>query len=333
MNFTNVNGIKRQYEVVKGVSVIKGESILSEKYRPCELEDLILPKTLHARVNDWIERGEIDNFILFSTQGGSGKDSIINVIANKIPQIEIISINASLYRNISDMKEKLTSLVGRVGGFERRVIYLSEVGGLDKRAADSLKAFIEDNSHVSFMMTTNDLSNLSQPLQSRFNVYDLSSIPQDEKKELMIKTIKRLARILDIEGVSFDPEDLKMYILDKFPSHRNIVLDLKMNIMDGKFSYSSVTDNSLFTKFLKATQLKDGNALVKISTQIDAVDFLRWLNVNKLRIIPMDKMGDAIFGMSELQNQISANVPFKDVSLANFGFEMMGTKFNLEKDK
>jgi len=114
INYIDVNGFNKYYEVVEDlgikVSADYGEEIWAERYRPRIVDDLVIEDDKLARVEEYIKKGDVGNILFYSVNGGSGKDSIVSVLNNNIDS-EIKVINASMYRNVSDVKDKIMSVV------------------------------------------------------------------------------------------------------------------------------------------------------------------------------------------------------------------------------
>jgi len=95
---------------------------------------------------------------------------------------------------------------------------------MNKSAIDSLKAVIEENSHVRFVITTNSLDNLTEPFLKRFTMFDMNTIKKENRKHLMVKILTRVMVILRNENVEFDKVEVKDFVVANFPSYKKILV-------------------------------------------------------------------------------------------------------------
>ena len=316
------------------------EEIWFEKYRPRIIEDLILPKEQLAKLEDIIESKKLPNLLFYSSIGGSGKDSIISVLKNNL-NLNMMIYDASLDRGIDNIKSKVIPFAtSRSIDDTRKVVYLTELGGMTKIAVDSLKSFIESQSHVSFLVSTNNLSNLSQPFLSRFNVIEMNGIPKDENKEIIIKVFKRLQCVLEYENVKYTKEDVVQIIRNNFignPSYREIFQQLQNSVIGGELVYNnSNTVIELFNEALQCINESKYEDFAKMSQRIDIKLFLNYLGVEYPKILK-DFQKDYVEFMNSLhkcQTSLATGVMLKHIPLIVFANECMmhKIKFNLEEN-
>ena len=316
------------------ISSINDMELLQERYRPVTMNDIIITDKLRDTINKWIETKTIPNFLLYSEMGGLGKDSIISILSNELQDSHtFVTINGGIYRNVSDIKEQVLARVKFASGIERLVIYLSEVGEMNKAGLDSLKGLIEENTHVTFIMSTNTLKNISQPLQSRFEMYDIGNVSKDEKKGLIIAFIKRLKGILTLEGIEHDNDTLKRYALFHKTAFRDAVKNISKYTVGGKLIFDDSSDTNVeINEYLGYIMNNDVKNIVSQSKMIDCYSFVAYLNVNR-HIINIKDMPTVIIALNELQKEITMSVPFLDISLIAFSMEIIGTKFRLNTNK
>ena len=81
-------------------------TIWAERYRPQCLEDLIIPKSIRAKIQEWINAGEIPHIGIFGDIGGTGKTSLMNVLIKEI-DTETLRINGSKDNGIDDMRNSI----------------------------------------------------------------------------------------------------------------------------------------------------------------------------------------------------------------------------------
>jgi len=339
MEYIKPNGHRSNYEVVEHngmkISVDAAEThILAEKYRPRIVDDLILPEALLSKVADIIKTQKIPNLLFYSSNGGTGKDSILSVIKAQVP-LTMLTINASVDRSIEIVRTKIMQFVATPSmDGTRKICYLTEAGGMTAIAMDSLKALIEDYSgRVSFVMTTNSLNNLTQPLMSRFEFVDLNNIPKEERNALAMKTFQRLGCILTNENVEFSNEDLGKLLVRFFPSYRELMNAMKKSIIDGKLRVEDSISASVVNDVIDSINAEDFEACVKMSESINVHSFAQ--EMNRLHYAGLLETPVAfvafIPALNELQQSISKAVPFLNVSFALFCLNLIKAKVKLKK--
>lgn len=328
IKYVDVNGFNKSYEVVEDLniklSVDYSEEIWAERYRPRILEDLVLEDDKLAKIKEYVKKGDIGNILFYSINGGSGKDSIVSVLNNLI-ESEIKVINASMYRNVSDVKDKIMSVVSTnsMSG-ATKWIYLSEIGGMNKSAIDSLKAVIEENSHVRFVITTNSLDNLTEPFLTRFTMFDMNTIKKEDRKPLLVKILTRVMAILRNENVKFDKVELKDFVVANFPSYRSTLIALQDNVVDGEFRMVSENESDEILNYLKTINEENYTECVKKADTVNVANFLRYMNMHKLELIkePSD-IPDIIYELNNLQDALNKHVAFPAISLTVFAMKMI----------
>ena len=319
----------------KHITRDKNEVVWAERYRPRILEDLVLPDNMKNSIGDFIKNQELPNLLLYSRDGGFGKDSIISVMLSQIPNT-LLTINASLHRDINTIRTTVLEFASRKSlDGTRKVIYLNEVGGLTKIALDSIKAIIEDySSNVAFFMTTNSMDNITHPLKSRFEFYELDITSDTDKHEMALQIWSRLKAITDIEEIDVDDDSMKQLLKDYFPKFRDILINLQKYSNGGKFEilHSETSDELLFKVLHNINQSKL-QTLVSLGESIDISLIMSALNNNAYKYLEAETMlGDYMVALDELQVKINDRVPFSNLAFNVFCYQLISDniKFNIE---
>lgn len=221
--------------------------LISDKWRPKTLDDLILPK----RVRDYFSQGLTQNIILHGHYG-IGKTSLARILIGKYskssPHIEI---NSSFYTSIDILRGKIDEFCSKVFlDFEAedfsantiKYVFLDEFDRTSIQYQDALKAYIEDYStkNVRFILSTNHLSKISEGIRSRFIQIDLECQNIQEERALKIDMFKKISdHILPSEGLTMSKDDLISLIKRKFPDFRSILVELEYFKKSGQPTWSS----------------------------------------------------------------------------------------------
>ena len=308
------------------------ETKWAEKYRPKILDDLILPKKIHDRIKKMAESKTLEDILLYSPNGGTGKDSIVQVIKNEL-DADMLSINASKDRSIDTIRTKVVQFSSTLSAFgDKKIVNMGETGGLTAVAVDSLKGVMEEfSTNVSWLFTTNSLKNIPEALLTRFGEpISMNIIPKDEKPELAKKLFFRLKTILDIEDVEYNDKDIMVLISKHFPSYRKLMVILESSVIDGKLQPQEEIDSSEASNILK--MINEGNylELVKISESIQLINFMNYMNSNYYNMIDVKMIPSFIEAFNGLQIAVSENHMFTNISFLVFCNKLMLQKIQFK---
>jgi replication-associated recombination protein RarA len=341
--YVKPNGFTGKYDIheydFSGAKIkvsYSNDPILTEKYRPRILEDLVLPKEIKNRVAYIIEQQNIPNIIFYSSNGGTGKDSIISVLTAQV-KMEMYSINCSLDRGLDIVRDEIYTFVRKRSftGF-RKVCYLTEIGGMSKTALDSLKVIVEEFSHyASFVLSTNTLSSIPQPLLTRFEVHDLSIIPSEERKSLARETLLRLIGICNKEGIKEDTQALSKLIIRYFPYYRELLIALQKSVINGIIQTSEDASLEHLNRFINVINRKDYVELVKLGREVNVYSILTQIKERYYHDFINDPSMyvTLIPAMEELNRAIQMRVPFLEISFVKFGADLMTGDVKIKEQK
>jgi replication factor C small subunit len=118
------------------------------------------------------------------------------------------------------------------------VVILDEADFLTQPAQAALRNLIEEYSMVTrFVLTCNYIERLIEPLQSRCEIHIL----KPPTKSAVAKHI--CTNILDVEGVTYDIQDVAKIINELYPDVRSIIKVLQSNVKDSKLTITTLDDN------------------------------------------------------------------------------------------
>jgi DNA polymerase III delta prime subunit len=225
--------------------------LLSEKYRPKTMEDIILL----PRIKKAFENGLNENVILYG-HFGTGKTSLARILIGRYtkdsPKLEI---NSSFYTSIDVLRSKIDDFCSKVYmGLDMSVdikadsmkyVFLDEFERTSQQYQDALKAYIEEYSakNVRFILVTNHINKVSKGILSRFSSINFDC--QDANEEKMLKTLfyKRIQEVIaPAEGFEISKEDLSKIINKNFPDFRQTLIALDHFRRNGEISMTSNID-------------------------------------------------------------------------------------------
>jgi DNA polymerase III delta prime subunit len=201
------------------------QALFTEKYRPKNLEDLILPE----RVMSKFENGLTQNMLLAGSPG-TGKTSTAKAIVNQFG-LPYLYINASTDTSVEVIRTRITdfcstmSILDDQGKF--KVVILDEVDGVSDQFFKALRATMEQfASNSRFIATCNYVNKIPDPILSRFEVINFD-FDKSEENELTKKYIRRVYEICGKEGMTIEKPALVEFVKRNFPDLRSTLNKLQ----------------------------------------------------------------------------------------------------------
>jgi DNA polymerase III delta prime subunit len=185
-----------------------------EKYRPNELNNIVLPEMIRQIFNSIINTCMFPN-MLFYGPPGTGKTTTILCLLKKLNSTNVIHLNASDERGIDVIRNQLYSFIHSNGMFqnELKIIVLDEVDSMTKQAQQSLLTLL-NNTNARFCLICNYISKL---------------IPQLRDYLLLIpfyntnNNTEYIQNIIDKEELTIHKDVLDDIIFNYYPDLRSVV--------------------------------------------------------------------------------------------------------------
>jgi len=183
-----------------------------EKYRPSNLDNIILDDITRCKVTNFISKKEISNMII-TGHPGTGKTSTIKCLARDIFKDSykecVIELNASDNRGLETINNSIIHFCRKkvsIEGNIPKLVILDEADNITKKAQNTLTNLMERfNKTTKFAFTCNDYNKLVEGIQSRCIIIKYNSISNDDMK-------RRLIEICKSENVQYDSEGLDSII-------------------------------------------------------------------------------------------------------------------------
>ncbi|KAA8922051.1 MAG: replication factor C large subunit [Thermoplasma sp.] len=291
----------------------------ADKYRPKNIDDVILSPEIRKQITDWIESWKEDipkrrSLILYGSQG-TGKTTTAYAIAGTFG-VPVVEMNASDQRNRDSMKGTalMASLYGDlfVDSAKRpsKVILIDEADNMFERGGDTGGIYelskIIKNSANPIVITMNDLfefrkKNYASDVISSSLVIEMKQYGRklDKNYNEFRRNIKaRLLFILKNEGYTL-PDQIVDRIIDRnMPDIRSMINDLEASAVSG----TNIGDQSsrdvpeiVYYMVDKAFKRNYDETLRSIyGSDIDDSYYVSWIDEN----LP--------FKISDLQDLVSA---------------------------
>ena len=236
----------------------------TEKYRPRNISNTILPDDLKSTFDDFIKNG-IPNLLL-SGGPGVGKTTTAKAMLDQVGS-DYMVINGSMNGGIDTLRNDIKSYASTVSlNGKRKFVILDEADYLNPQSTQpALRNFMEEYSkNCGFILTANYKNRIIEPLHSRCSVIEFI-IHKENKPVLANKFLKRVQDILKEENVEYDKKAVVELIIKHFPDWRRIINELQRYSSSGKIDVGILTQMSdaSFNTLVRALKKKDFNEMRK----------------------------------------------------------------------
>tara|TARA_R110000796_G_scaffold138577_9_gene254678 strand:- start:2559 stop:3515 length:957 start_codon:yes stop_codon:yes gene_type:complete len=199
--------------------------LFTEKYRPKNLDDLILPDHVMQKFTSGVHQN-----MLFAGSPGTGKTSTAKALINQY-DLPYLYINASTDTSVDVIRTRITDFCSTMSILDDRdkfkIVILDEIDGVSDQFFKALRATMETfASNSRFIATCNYINKLPDPILSRFEVINFDFDKQEEN-ELTKKYIKRVYQICGDEGMSIEKPALVEFVRRNFPDLRSTLNKLQ----------------------------------------------------------------------------------------------------------
>ena len=236
----------------------------TEKYRPRNISNTILPDDLKSTFDDFIKNG-IPNLLL-SGGPGVGKTTTAKAMLDQVGSDYMI-INGSMNGGIDTLRNDIKSYASTVSmNGKRKFVILDEADYLNPQSTQpALRNFMEEYSkNCGFILTANYKNRIIEPLHSRCSVIEFI-IHKEDKPVLANKFLQRVQYILKEENIDYDKKAVVELIIKHFPDWRRIINELQRYSSSGKIDVGILTQMSdaSFNTLVRALKKKDFNEMRK----------------------------------------------------------------------
>jgi replication factor C small subunit len=201
-----------------------------EKYRPRELNDVILPESYRNCFNQYLNDGECPS-LLFIGAPGSGKTTIAKILIDKLlgSRDDVLELNGSSMNGIDVVRDVIEEFLKNSPMTNKpKIVFIDEFDGMSTSAQGALRGIIETYHDMNrFIFTANYKHKIQSPIFSRVVTYEFKKLPQDYVERYCFD-------ILEKEGIVFDDDYVKASVNTFYPDIRKIVNQLQGSVVNNR---------------------------------------------------------------------------------------------------
>lgn len=173
-------------------NVLKKESPLASRLRPCRLEDFVGQEHIVGK-NSLLYRAIIADklsSVIFYGPPGTGKTTLARIVANTTKS-EFVQINATTAgkKDITDAVERARNAFGMYG--KHTILFIDEIHRFNKGQQDALLPYVEDGTLVLIGATTeNPYFEVNKALVSRSIIFELKPLTSEDIEKIVIRAVE-----------------------------------------------------------------------------------------------------------------------------------------------
>lgn len=263
------------------------QSYWSEKYRPKDLDSMILSDKDKSVVRGFLNKEEIPH-LLFIGKPGTGKSTLARILTYALTKTEEdrMLINASDNRGIDIIRNKIIPFMS-IPPYKSliKIIMLDEADFLTPEAFAALRSAIEDpeiNAKLKtrFILTANYANKIPDAIKSRMSIisYNEPDISQ---------VIDRCKEILDFEEVVYDETILEQIVNSTYPDLRSTLGTLQMSVVNKSLvlNYAPTQIEQIRNLIRSIVESNDFQTAIKSRSELidaysasySALEILQWI--------------------------------------------------------
>lgn len=231
--------------------------ILSEKYRPSNLDEVIGQNDIIKRLKSYVINKNTPNLLFAGSQPGTGKTSTSIALAKELFKenfsSNFLEINASDERGIDIIRNRIKEYANAspIGNSEFKIILLDEADALTNDAQSALRRIMERYTNsCRFILTCNYSSKIIEPIQSRCAVYRFKKLKNED-------IINKLKSICNHENIEISNEVLEAISYISEGDLRKAITILDTSKLTSESNKITLSDIYQISSYIEPTQIID----------------------------------------------------------------------------
>ncbi len=232
-----------------------------EKYRPKKLDDIVNQKEIINSLKNLMKKPDEMPHLLFAGPAGVGKTTTALCLARELLgedwKEDTLELNASDERGIKMVRERVKEFaavikldLGTKDNKPFRLIILDEADEMTSEAQTALRRIIEDSSRTTrFIIICNYLSQIIDPIQSRFVIFRFKRITAEELEEYLKALCKK-------EGIKYEEKAITNIFDSTLGDMRHSI-----NVLQGAAVMGSVTTNNVLASLGLSGKARVGDVI------------------------------------------------------------------------
>lgn len=256
------------------------EFLWALKYRPRKVADIILPQSIKANLQSYVDGGNVANLMLTGSSG-IGKTTAAKAIAEELGA-DTMFVNASLDGGIDNIRNDIAQFSSTVSivGEGRKIVILDEADNLTAASQMGMRSFMEEFAvNCAFILTCNFKGKILDAIHSRCVAIDFT-IPKAEMKDVVVQFMERIEAILTTEGVEYNRMAVASIIKRYFPDWRRVIGEIQRysatgSINSGSLAVTGKDDFDQLVAIIKSKKWSEMRKWVATHSDIEPSSILR----------------------------------------------------------
>jgi replication factor C small subunit len=225
-------------------------NIWTERFRPKSVKQIILPSKVKKKINKIISSGVLPNLLIYDPKPGNGKSSLSRSICNDMEIEDVLYANGSGEANIDFLRTDITAFASTFSTDGKiKVVIIDDLGSRTADFQASLKVFSEKYSSVCrFIISTNSLNHVIEPIKSRFELIEFNFDDPLVKVEMIGNIKKGLGGLLKKLDIKYSEVALDQLISLNYPDMRWCIKSLQVEYLENGEITEQVIRNTTVNK-------------------------------------------------------------------------------------